>query len=48
MGMSVVLMVKKPSSLALYGTVDQYLTFVTLHEKTKHNAVDINLRYRPK
>ena len=28
-------------------TIDLVLSFVTLHEKTKHNALDINLRYRP-
>ena len=24
------------------------VTYVTLHEKTKHNALAVNLRYKPK
>ena len=35
-------------SRLVYSVVALYNMHVTLHEKTKHNALDINLRYRPK
>ena len=34
-------------ALALICTQTIQNKYVTLHEKTKHNVLDINLRYRP-
>ena len=36
------------SSTEVLSLVMCHMPYVTLHKKTKHNVLDINLRYRPK
>ena len=38
-----------PYLIFFYSKIFIYVyTYVTVHEKTMHNVLDINLRYRPK